>query len=138
MTAAAADIGDCFKAGKIVGPQDAGNLSRRFSHHRLVEQTGGLRIFAEVPPKTAWYDFLLNGLSGGQGIGEVLKSTPVHGQTDHADKRSHRLRMVRSQETRCRRMTPHAITSFKDAFSRKNAQRARQRSRMCSGVPREF
>src|ERR1700716_3066214 len=97
MTAAAADVSDCFKGGKVVGPQDAGNLSRSFSHHRLVEKTGRLRMFAEVLPITTRDDFLLNGLSGSQGIGEVLKSSPVHRQTDHPDKRSHRLRMIRSQ-----------------------------------------
>src|SRR5262245_27009093 len=97
MTAAAADVCDCFKGRKVVRPQDVGYLSRSFSHHRLVEKTGGPRILAEVLPKTTRHDFLLNGLSGSQGIGEVLKSSPVHGQTGHQDKRSHRLRMIRSQ-----------------------------------------
>src|SRR4030095_12128060 len=103
MTATAADVSDCFKGGKVVGPQNAGNLPRRFPDHRLVEKTGRLRILAQVLPITAWDDSVLNGLSGPQGIGEVFKSSPVDGQTDHPDKRSNRLRMIRLQQTRWRR-----------------------------------
>src|SRR5687768_15680893 len=127
MTAAAANVGDGVKCRKVVAPQDAGNLSRSFPHHRLVEKTGRLRILAEVLPVTAWEDFLLNRLSGPQGIGEVFESSPIHRQTDHPDKRSHRLWMVRSQQTRCRRVPPRAITSLKDPLGRKHAERARQR-----------
>src|SRR5215208_7948639 len=99
MTATAADVGDCFKGGKVVGPQDAGNLSRLFPHHRLVEETGRLRVLAQVLPIAAWDDSLLNGLPRPQRIGEIFKSSPVDRQTNHSDKRSHRLRMVRSQQT---------------------------------------
>jgi len=35
-------------------------------------------------------------------------------------------------------MAPCAIASLKDSLSRKHPQRARQRSCICSGVPREF
>src|SRR5687767_13314867 len=98
MTATAADVGDCSKGGKVVRPQNAGNLSRRLPHHRLVEKTGRLRILAQVLPVTTWDDSLLNGLSRLQGIGEVFKSSPVDRQADHPDKRSHRLRMIRSQQ----------------------------------------
>jgi hypothetical protein len=80
VTATAADVGDFSKSGKVVGPQNAGNLSRRLPHHRLVEKTGRLRILGQVLPITAWDDFLLNGLSGPQGIGEVFKSSPVDGK----------------------------------------------------------
>src|SRR5689334_19069979 len=98
MTATAADIGDRFTGGKIVGLQHASDLSSRFCDHRLVEETGLLRMLAQVLPETARDDLFLNGRSGPQGIGEVFKSSPVHGKTDHSNKRSHRLRMIRSQQ----------------------------------------
>src|SRR5215510_8721792 len=120
MTAAAADIRDCSKGGKIIGLQDAGNLSGCFSHHRLVEKAGRFRILAEVLPITAWDDFLLNGLPGPQAISEVFKSSPIHRQTDHPDKRSHRLRMIRSQQARSRRMSPRTIEGLKNSFSRED------------------
>ena len=46
--------------------------------------------------------------------------------------------MIRSQQPRSRRMPPRAVTSLEDPLSRKDPQRACQRSRMCSGVPRQF
>ena len=95
-------------------------------------------VVDEALPKAARDDLLFNGLSGPQGVGEVLKSSPVHRKPDHPDKRSHRLRMIRSQQARCWRVAPRVVTRLKDPLRRKDAQRARQRARMCSGVPRKL
>src|SRR5678815_2091813 len=122
MTAAAADVRDSSKWRKVIGVQNAGNLSRCLSHHRFIEKAGGFRIVAEILPVTAGDDFFLDGFPRPQGIAEVFKSPPIHRQTDHSDERSHRLRMIRSQQARGRRVSPCAIASLKDSLSGKNTK----------------
>src|SRR5262245_2502169 len=97
MAAASADVRDSAKGGKVVALQDASNLSRCLSRHRLIEKTGRLRILAEILPITAWYDLFLNGFPRPQGIDEIFKSSKIHRQPNHPDEGSHRLWMIRPQ-----------------------------------------
>ena len=132
MTATAADVGDCSKAGKVVGPQNAGNLSHCLPHHRLVEKTRRRRILAQVLPITAWDDSVFERIlpsSRNRRSIQILASRQAN-QSSGRTISSIADDSIAASEMRACGPTRHHEPQ--ESLSRKHAQRARQRSCICS------